>query len=102
MERIIPLSLKYAATNGERSRKTIFRTIIPSNHLFNSLIEIKQKEERLPIIGSRSVIYLKSVATAAAEDKNKSNDYYPDAVVIKEIAQAVIHIESSLQSFEGI
>ena len=42
------------------------------------------------------------ILAVAAENENKSDDDDPDAVVIKEIAQAVIHSESSLQSFEGL
>ena len=42
---------------------------------------------------------VRGLATAAtAEDKNKGDDYYPDAVVVEKIAQAVIHIKSSLKA----
>ena len=43
-----------------------------------------------------------SASSAAAENENESDDYYPKAVIIKEIAQAVIHSRVLPSKLKGL
>ena len=51
---------------------------------------------------SGDLLFSYRLAVAAATDHQKRDDDYPDEVIIKKIAKAVIHDRTSLNSFGAV